>query len=197
MGILALLSLAGKWCLNNWKLVLVAAFAAWVGWLYWDNGHLHRKINDLNLTISKIKAQNSTLTSASAALTAEYSDQLSKKWDIQQKLAQSEAKRIQDEKILRNYRLPSVAVRVFNNTDSTSNSQTTTQAKQGNDGGTTSTSPTVTSNPNEPSDKTLADLLVAANENRSRLLQCIDTVHEWQHFWIDFSNAVSASDSGQ
>lgn len=183
-----------KWLVSNWKLILIGAFVAWIGWLRWDNGHLKKEVQDLDLKISTLKAESKTLADNSAAITRKYDHTLADKHAVENKLAASETKRIKDEKKLDSIVVPNVAVSVFNGTDNASGTKATTETKPGDVSGAVGPSPIITpTNPDAPSNKTLADILVGSNENRNRLNMCVDTVHEWQHFWTDFSNAVTAS----
>jgi hypothetical protein len=180
--------------LGNWKLVLIGLFAAWVGWLYWDNGHLQRKVEDLSLQIATVKAENKQLTNASVAITRKYDGALVDTWAAKRKAASSEYQRIRYENAFNSISIPNSAVSVFNN-GSPDNQQTTTNPIKRNDGGTV-TPGTVgeadkSERGNEASGLTLADLLVAARENRLRLEMCIDVIHQWQSFWTDFVNAVN------
>lgn len=185
-----------KWCMDNWKIVLIGLFVAWVGFLVFDNKHLKNEVADLELKIVTIKNQNKALESASAAISRKYDHQLSDKWKAEEALKKSETERIRNEKILRDIRLPNTAVSVFNN-GNTSGQQATTSTQQGNDGRASGTGGTQEGAGNEGSQDsglTLADLLVAARENRLRLQMCIDVVHTWQAFWLDFVGAVNATE---
>ena len=185
-----------KWCMDNWKIVLIGLFVAWVGFLVLDNKHLKNEVADLELKIVTIKNQNKALESASAAISRKYDHTLADKWKSEEALKKSETERIRNEKILRDIRLPNTAVSVFNN-GNTGGQQAASGTQQGNDGGASGAGGTqegAGSEGSQDSGLTLADLLVAARENRLRLQMCIDVVHTWQAFWLDFVGAVNATE---
>jgi len=178
----------GLFLLKNWKLVLIGLFVGWIGWLYWDNGHLQHKVQDLTLEIANVRAQNETMANSSAAITRKYESSLKNKWDAEDRLSAANQERVKNAKILASISISNAAYSVLHGTNGTTKPQVAAGAKQGNDAASTTSS--VVLDPNAPSGKTMADLYGVYLENFNRVNKNADQVEEWQKFWIDYKNAV-------
>jgi hypothetical protein len=128
---------------------------------------------------SNAEAMQAALKSSNEAITLKYKQSLIGQWQARDVAEKATTERIKADEELRSVKLSAHAVSVFNST--------TTPVNQG-----ASTPPAIPADVGG-TDATLADLLAQSAENNSNHWKCIDTVHEWQHFWTDYTTAVKAA----
>lgn len=157
-----------------------------------ERNHYKNEYQEVNIKLNNLiassKQEEERLNNENAALTAKYRNTLSDANSLVVANAKLNEENIKNAKELRDVKLSNTALRLFNaSKQSASTEEKPASTVEGNDGTATSVAKAL-----EEKSQTLADLLVIVNKNDENHLKCINTVNEWQKFWIDYTKVVNA-----
>lgn len=189
----------GLFLAKNWKEVIVAgAIILFVGYILTLRNmvdYYKSKVVKLERIVASLVVRNKELEGAATELTRKYEVRGSAIYKADEERARKNAERIANDQVTRRIRLPSIAVQLFNGTETVPEGNPASSTVEGNDGGASGSQATSGSSPEALTDATLNDLLAQSNENKKNHEKAVKQVKEWQSFWSDYVKEVEKADA--
>jgi hypothetical protein len=189
-----------------WKVllpvVLLVAALVYVKVLHMEIDHYKAKTVTMQLAIDAAAVKEKALEVAAQQLTIKYKESLANQFALQDAQGQVIHERIKKNvEANRNHISPAI-VELFNASKPALKLKDPAATIKGNDAGTGTHQKDsgqagrpellVDESPPQAYEHTLAELLDVSAYNDSNHAKCIATVHEWQHFWIDYTESYKA-----
>lgn len=168
----------------------IAAVAIWIGILKAEvhhyQGEAEKNKQEYLVYKANAEAMQSVLKESNAAITLKYKQSLIDQYKALDAKNKAIKERIAADEASKHIVLPTSSVELFNSsTTNESTSQDTTTAKPSDVSGASTSEESYTLN----------ELLIVSNDNNTNHTACIKQVHEWQHFWQDYTAGVSKAES--
>ena len=182
--------LALAWLKANWKIALVGlaviSLVGYIAFLKLEIRHYKKNYEAAKAELAAAAHREEELNAANAGITTKYKDTLR---DLNASLSKNIeiiVERIKKDEELQSTRISLNAARLFNQSKRDP-STATTQAKQGDVGKTSPTTPpSYTGRITLP----LAEVFVVVAQNDANHWKCVKQVGLWQNFWGDYEQAV-------
>ena len=185
-----------KFLKANWIPVAIGvaclALMGYIKVLHLEIEHYKAKEVKLQLAVDAANVKEKELEQAATQLTAKYHESLANQFKLQDAAGAAIHERIVKNAEANSTRISPDIIQLFNSSKPPIKLKDPAGAKQGNDA---RASPNT--DDSEPAtqayEHTLAELLDVSASNDKNHAKCIDTVHEWQNFWTDYTMNYKAA----
>jgi len=189
-----------KFLKANWIPVAIGvaclALMGYIKVLHLEIEHYKAKEVKLQLAVDAANVKEKELEQAATQLTAKYHESLANQFKLQDAAGAAIHERIVKNAEANSTRISPDIIQLFNSSKPPTKLKDPAGAKQGNDARSTpiEEDPRYSSGYEAPLayEHTLAELLDVSAYNDGNHEKCIDTVHEWQKFWRDYTMAYKA-----
>jgi hypothetical protein len=178
--------------------VACLALMGYVKVLHMEIDHYKAKAVTMQLAIDAAAVKEKQLEVAAAQITTKYHESLANQFKMQDAQGQAIHERITKNETAKHIVIPPDVLRLFNDSKPSLKLKDPATTVKRNDG---RPSP-VEEDPRFADDAPLAyehslsELLDISAYNDGNHVKCIATVHEWQHFWIDYTETYKAVNVG-